>query len=207
MNNIRRRLIHGACALAALCVGRVAAQSKSQSHRLTRFHSPNTGASDARVNLVEFLDPACEGCKAFHPAVKKILAEYPGRVRLWIRYLPFHRGADFVVRALEAARFQERYWGTLDVMFAKQDEWTRRHVVIPELVLKALDGTGLDLARLQRDMKSPAIGSILEADMADALALKIDKTPTFYVNGRLLEDYGFDQLRTLVRAEVRRQYP
>ena len=43
--------------------------------------------------------------------------------------------------------------------------------------------------------------------MADAKALKVLQTPTFFVNGRPLKDYGFDQLRALVRDEVKRQYP
>ncbi|GAB2576192.1 hypothetical protein GCM10027034_03040 [Ramlibacter solisilvae] len=137
--------------------------------------------------------------------VKQILAEHPGRVRLWIRHLAFHRGADFVVRAMEAARRQGRYWETLDRLFATQDEWTRRHTAVPELVLKVLDG-GLDLAKLQVDMAAPEIGRMLELDKADATALQIERTPTFYVNGRMLQENGFEPLRAMVREEVRRQY-
>lgn len=173
---------------------------------LMRFHAPNLGTSDARVNLVEFLDPACEGCRAFYPVVKQILAEHKGRVRLWLRYAPFHRGADFVVKALEAARSQNRYWEALDTIFAKQDEWTQGHAAVPRLVMKSLESVGLDLQRLQRDMSSPEIEKILKQDMADAKALNILQTPTFYVNGKPLQDYGFDQLRALVRAEVQAQY-
>lgn len=173
---------------------------------LLRFHAPNLGAGDAKVNLVEFLDPACEGCRAFYPLVKQILAEHPGRVRLWVRYVAFHRGADFVVKALEAARAQGRYWQALDTIFAKQDEWTQGHTAVQRLVIKSLEGIGLDLDRLQRDMSSPEIDKILKQDMADAKALKVVQTPTFFVNGKPLKDYGFDQLRALVRAEVQAQY-
>jgi protein-disulfide isomerase len=173
---------------------------------LMRFHAPNLGASDAKVNLVEFLDPACEGCRAFYPVVKQILAEHKGRVRLWVRYVAFHRGVDFTVKALEAARLQNRYWEALDTVFAKQDQWTRNHAAIPDLVLKSLDGIGLDLARLQKDMQNPDIERVLKQDMADAKALKVVQTPTFFVNGKPLREHGFEPLRTLVREEVRAQY-
>ena len=174
---------------------------------LMRFHAPSLGPSDAKVHIVEFLDPACEGCRAFYPVVKQIMDEHKDKVRLWVRYVPFHRGADFVVRALEAARAQGRYWEALDAIFAKQNEWTRNHTAQPDLVYKALQGIGLDDARLRRDVSSPEITKVLDQDMADAKALKVLQTPTFYVNGRVLKDYGFDQLRALVREEVKRQYP
>lgn len=204
----RSFLMRAGSATVALAAPSVfAQQSVAPPLLLMRFHAPSVGASDAKVHLVEFLDPACEGCRAFYPVVKEILAEHPSRVRLWIRYLPFHKGADLAVKAVEAARLQGRYWEALDAMFAKQNEWTRNHAAVPQLVVKALEGVPLDLARLQRDMASPEIVKILNQDLADAKALKVVQTPTFYVNGRPLQDYGFDQLRVLVREEVRRQYP
>ena len=206
----RRRTLITAAVLAAVIAKPMASQAQetavAPSLLLMRFHAPNLGAGDAKVNLVEFLDPACEGCRAFYPVVKQILAEHPGRVRLWVRYVAFHRGADFVVKALEAARLQGRYWEALDRIFAKQDEWTQGHTAVPRLVMKSLEGIGLDLGRLQREMSSPEIETILKQDLADAKALKVVQTPTFFVNGKPLKDYGFDQLRALVRAEVQAQY-
>lgn len=204
----RSFLMRAGSATVALAVPSVfAQQAVAPPLLLMRFHAPSVGASDAKVHLVEFLDPACEGCRAFYPVVKQILAEHPGRVRLWIRYVPFHKGADLAVKAVEAARLQGRYWEALDAMFAKQNEWTRNHAAVPQLVVKALDGIVPDVARLQRDMSSPEIEKILTQDLADAKALKVVQTPTFYVNGKPLQEYGFDQLRALVREEVRRQYP
>ena len=175
--------------------------------QLMRFHAPNLGASDAKVNIVEFLDPACEGCRAFHPVVKQVLADHPGKVRLWVRYAPFHKGADFAVKALEGARLQGRYWEALDALFAKQREWTRHHAAQPDQVIKALDGLGLDMARLQRDIASPELARIVDLDMADVKALKLLQTPTFFVNGKPLKEYTFDQLRAAVMEEVRLHYP
>lgn len=180
----------------------------SAASNLVRFHSPSIGPADARVQIVEFLDPACEGCRAFHPVVKSILAEHQGRVSLTIRYAPFHKGADFAVRALEASRKQGKYPATLDTLFASQSTWAVNHAVNPRLVLVALAAVpGLDVQRLQTDSSAPEIASVIEQDLADAKALKVVQTPTFYVNGRTLEVFGFEELRDLVRSEVKASYP
>lgn len=172
-----------------------------------RFYSPTLGPANAKVHLVEYLDPACEGCRAFYPFVKAILAEYPNRVRLYIRYAAIHKGADFAVRALEAARAQDRYWQALDMLFARQPDWTRGHAVLSAKVLEVLATVpGLDIERLKRDMDKPEYVKIVEQDLADAKALKVMQTPTFYVNGKSLPKHGFDELRALVAQEVATQY-
>lgn len=203
---VRRRVLVGVAMALGFGTPLCATAQQAAPLTLLRFHAPSLGPADAKVNVVEFLDPACEACRAFYPVVKQILAENPGRVRLWVRYVPFHRGADYVVRALEAARMQGRYWETLEMLFAKQSDWTQGHTAVPRLVMKALEGSGLDLARLERDMASQDIERILKQDLADAKALKVVQTPTFFVNGKPLEDHGFEQLRAAVRAEVKAQY-
>jgi protein-disulfide isomerase len=205
----RRRFLKatGSLAFSLSCPAAFGQQGAAPSLQLMRFHAPNLGPADARVNLVEFLDPACEACAAFYPTVKQILGEHPGRVRLWVRYVPFHRGADVAVKALEATRAQGKYWESLERLLSTQKQWTRNHSAVPERIIAVLDGTGLDMPRLQRDMASPDTVRILELDLADAKALKVVQTPTFFVNGRSLEDFGMEQLRAAVRDEVRRQYP
>ena len=175
---------------------------------LVRSHTPTLGPANAKVHLVEFLDPACEGCRAFYPVVKQLIAENPGKIRLWVRYVPIHRGADFVVKALEAARAQGRFMEALDILFAKQDEWTRHHAVMPKQVLDVLSGIGgLDMERLRREMSNPEFARIAEQDMADAKAVKVMQTPTFYINGKALSEYTLEKLRSQVQLEIAAQYP
>ena len=189
-------------------IGFTAVATAQQNVNLVRFSSPNTGAADAKVHVVEVLDPACEGCKAFHPIVKALLAEHRGKVRLSVRHVAFHKGADFAVRALEASRKQGKYWEVLDALFASQSNWAVNHTVQPRLVMASLSGvSGLDLQQLQRDMGAPELDKLMEQDMADAKALKVAQTPDFYVNGKHLKPFGIDELRNLVRSEVKAAYP
>src|SRR5688572_29803931 len=71
---------------------RVVAEAKvDQSNSVfVRPHSHILGPANAKVTVVEFLDPECESCRAIYPMVKHLLQEYEGSVRLVVRYMPLH---------------------------------------------------------------------------------------------------------------------
>ena len=197
-------LVGAALLLAALPLPSAAQQADRMT--LVRFHSPSLGAADAKVEIVEFFDPACEACRAFHPFVKQLMQENPGRVRLTIRYAPFHRGADQVVRLLEASRRQGKYVQTLDALVESQPRWAINHVARLDLALKAVEGLGLQIDRLRADMAAPELGSLIKQDLQDAVALNISGTPSFFVNGRALTTLGYDELRAMVAQALRDSY-
>ena len=165
---------------------------------LVRMHSPALGRADAPVVIVEFFDPACETCAAFYPLVKEILAANPDRIRLVLRYAPFHKGSDQVVAALEAARKQGKFWQALEALLKTQADWAPHHKAEVDLIWKPLEGAGLNLKQLRADMKAPEIDRVIEQDLLDAQALKVTKTPEYFVNGKPLPRFGFEPLKTLV---------
>ena len=166
--------------------------------RLVRMHSPTLGKPDAKVQLVEFLDPACGACASFHPMVKKILAENPDQIRLVVRYAPFHKGSGKVVAVLEAAKKQGKFWPALEALLASQAHWTRQHIAKVDLVWKQLDGLGLDIEQMRVDMKAPAMMRLIAQDLDDAKALNVNKTPSFFVNGQPLLGFGYEPLKAMV---------
>jgi protein-disulfide isomerase len=183
------------------------ADAQGKLELLVRPHASTVGPPEARVHIVEFLDPACETCRAFYPFVKQLMAANPGRIKLTVRHVAFHEGADFAVRVLEASKKQDKYWPTLERLLASQSRWAINHRVVPELVWEQIDGLGLDPERLQRDMKDPEIGRNMGQDEADAKKLRVQKTPEYFVNGRQMTTFGQDPLRQLVQEELRRSYP
>src|SRR5262245_23929534 len=90
---------------------------------MVRPHSPIFGPVDAPVTIVEFFDPSCEACRAFYPAVKKIMGFFPNDVRLVLRYTPLHKGSDEAVRILEAARRQGKFEVVLEAILKDQPQW------------------------------------------------------------------------------------
>lgn len=185
-----------------------ATQATSQNNEaLVRFHSPTLGNANAPVHIVEFLDPACESCRAFYPFVKEIMAAHPENIRLTIRYAPFHTGADEVVKVLEATRKQGKYWESLEALLVAQPEWTHGHAAQLDRVWPHLERLGLDVARLKEDMKSPELAKLVQQDLEDVKVLNVRGTPEFFVNGRSLPSFGPDQLQKLVDEELAKVSP
>ena len=170
--------------------------------RLVRMHTPIIGPQNAPVTIVEFFDPACETCRAFYPIVKQIMAQHPDKVRLALRYAPFHHGSDQVVKLIEAARKQGLYTPVLEALLAAQPEWADHAAPNIGIAFEAAARAGLDMERARQDMETPEIQAVLAQDIEDLTALQVSKTPTFFVNERSLPSFGPEQLTRLVAEEV-----
>lgn len=173
-------------------------------HVLVRPHSPIFGPKDAPVTIVEFFDPSCGTCRAFHPIVKQIRDEYPDTVRVVMRYAIFHKGSDEVVRIMETARLQGILEPVLEALLDAQPAWTAHGGAPPNLgkAWQAASDAGLNVTKARRDRLSPDITANMNQDMADVNTAGVDKTPTFFVNGRPLPSFGAKQLHALVSEEV-----
>ena len=178
----------------------------NNSAALIQDYSVKAGNPDAKVTLVEFLDPACGTCAQFHPFVKQLMQQQGGKMNLVVRYLPFHQGSDRMVAMLEAARQQDKFWEVLELMFATQAQWTINHVAQPDIFMGFIERAGVDIARIKQDMNSPDIAKIIQQDMADAQLLGANKTPSFFVNGKPLPSFVYQQLQSLVESEVSANY-
>jgi protein-disulfide isomerase len=169
---------------------------------LDRAHAPMVGPADAPVVIVEFLDPACETCALFYPAVKELMAANPGQIRLVLRWAPFHNGARNVVAMLEAARKQGRFGPALETLLASQSAWAINHTADVNLAWQQIEGLGLDLEQIRSDMTAADVMQNIEQDIADAATLGVTMTPEYFVNGRPLPSFGWEQLQGLVMEEL-----
>lgn len=185
-------------------VARLAAvQPIEASDNLVRPHSPVLGREDAPVTVVEFFDPACEACRAFHPVVKEILAAYPDDVRVVMRYTPFHgEGSEMAIKVLEAARMQNVFEAVLEALLEEQPRWASHGAPATDLIMEVAGAAGLDIVAAENQIRSPDVIGVLNQDRADVEAVGIRGTPTFFVNGMPLPEFGSAELVAFVAAEV-----
>ena len=168
---------------------------------LVRPDSPTLGPADAPVTLVEFLDPECESCGAFHPTVKRILKDYDGKVRLVVRYMPFHPNSVLAATVTEAAGEQGKYWEMQELLFRRQPEWGEIHghgghaapPVRREPAGVLFERYAAELGLEWRGCAPRSPGTLrpkVERDKRDGQTLGVSKTPTFFVNGRQLARFS-----------------
>lgn len=214
----RRTLLIGASALGLVAFGggaaflnrqrqaeaeaAAAAAPATDKSVLIRPHSPSFGPQDAKVTLVEFFDPSCEACRAFHPTVMEIKKQFPTQVRVVLRYTVFHQGSDEAVRILEVARMQDKFEQVLDALLEKQPTWALHDGPQMDVAWRVAGAVGLDLKKAESDRLFPGITGVLNQDMADVEAVGIRQTPTFFLDGKRLENVSPESLIAAVKAAV-----
>ncbi len=172
-----------------------------------RSHSPTYGPATAKVRITEFFDPACETCRAFYPMVKNLVDAEKGRVQLVVRFVPFHHGSELAAQILVAAHAQKLFIPVTEIVLNNQDAWASHSRPEPARIWGFLKGTSFDMAKARTDVTTPAVQAVIDQDMADARTLNVTRTPGFFVNGKPLVDFGYEQLNALVQQELRLAYP
>ena len=179
-------------------------QASEQAGAMVRPHSPIIGPVAAPVTIVEFFDPACEACKAFHPRVYDILAAFPRETRLVIRYTPFHRKASVeAVKILEAARAQGKFEPVLKALLDGQRAWTGQGANASPRAWAIAQSVGLNVEEARRYTAAGSV-DVLLAQVIDLKAIGVRATPTFFVNGKPLASTDPDLLYEMVKSEVER---
>ena len=169
---------------------------------LIRPYSPILGPENAPVTVVEFFDPACEACRAMHPTITEIRKQHPEKVRIIMRYAAFHDGSDIAVRILETARLQGVFEPVLIALLETQPQWADHSGARLDVAWKAAEIAGLDVEKARQQMNSPDIDNVLAQDAADIETINVRQTPTFFVDGLPLLEFGAEQLMKMVSNRV-----
>ncbi len=177
--------------------------SQASASALVRFHAPTLGPISAPVTIVEFFDPSCESCRAFFPYLKQIMAKYPNDVRVVVRYVLLHKGSEEAVRLLEAARLQGLYEPVLAAILEAQPQWHDDAQALQAWT--AAQAVGLNVEQARAAMHSASIDQILAQDAEDVKTLGVKGTPTFFVNGKALTQFGPQPLLELVQSELQQR--
>jgi protein-disulfide isomerase len=165
---------------------------------LIKADSPTLGPTDAKVTIVEFLDPECETCRAMFPHVKRILKEYEGRVRLVVRYFPLHNNSILAAAANEAAGEQGKYWEMQELLFTNQPTWGEQRTPQTDAFMSYATQLGLDIEKFRAAMNKPEYAQKAERDLADGKIARVQGTPTFFFNNRQIRALSYEELKQAV---------
>ncbi len=120
-----------------------------------------------------------------------------------VRFADFHEGSEEAIRLIEASRRQGKFDAVLSALFEGQERWASHHRPNLEEAWKIAAANGVNMARARRDGATPEVDAMLTQEANDIVALQVARTPTFFVNGKLLTVFGAEPLMKLVADEVK----
>lgn len=161
------------------------------------------GAQDGKVTLVEFGDFQCPACGAYEPIVRQVLADNKAILKVSFRHFPLinlHQNALLAAKASEAASLQGKFWEMHDILYDKQAEWSGA-INARSFFVTYANTLGLDTALFTKDLDSKAIEDKILGEYKEGVKLGIQGTPTFFINGKKIEDTprGLASFNTMIQ--------
>jgi protein-disulfide isomerase len=145
--------------------------------------SPSKGADGAPIVIVEFADFECPACRAAAIVLDAIVAK-SSDVRLVFKNYPLtniHLNAEDAARAAVAAGRQGKFWEMHHELFTTEPPLT------PERIKGLAKKVGLDVGKFETDTRSEGVVDAVRADQKLGQRVKLEATPSIYVNGRRVD--------------------
>ena len=141
---------------------------------------PASGPVSASVTVVMFSDFQCPACARTHPVLKRVIAEFDGKVRFVVRDYPLesiHADAFNAALAANAANKQGKYLEYSERLYGEQSSLDK-----PSL-LKLAGELGLNVKQFEIDFTDAKAAAEIRKDKADGESYGVSSTPTIFVNG------------------------
>jgi protein-disulfide isomerase len=149
------------------------------------------GPANAPVTITEFASMTCPHCAAFNAEVfPKIKSEYidTGKIRYVFREFPLDikAAAGSMLARCIAKDDAGKYFAVIDLLFKQQNDWVIKNTT--ETLTRIGKQAGLTQQAVEDCLKDQALLDKIAADQKYAAeVLKVDSTPTFFVNGEKIK--------------------
>lgn len=136
------------------------------------------GDTNAPVTIVEFSDFQCPFCQSFHPEMKKLIEQNPGKVRWIYKHFPlsFHKYAQKAAEASECASEQGKFWEYSDKLFENQTFFSDTYFS------EAASQLGLNKKNFDNCLSSGKYTQKVLADYQMGAAAGVSGTPGSFIN-------------------------
>ena len=160
--------------------------------------SPVRGATKPSVTIVEFSDFECPFCQQVQETLKQVVERYGDGVRLVFKHLPLegHRNSLPAARAAYCAAEQDRFWQFHDVLFGARE-------LSPAVFTQIATDLGLGVEKFQDCLGSEQSRAAIVKDLETARLFRIESTPSFIVNGKLIQGaLSFADFQKIIEQEL-----
>ncbi len=157
----------------------------------------SVGPADAPITVVKFSDYECPACRLGANSIHPLFKRYEKQIRFVFMNFPLasecntdpnlkrtiHPFACEAAAVAVCAGEQDRFLEAYESLFSHQGGFEKDKIA--DLVLA--DVHGLDAGKLKACLAQPSTGDRIRAESAAGVALKVQSTPTFFINGRKIE--------------------
>ena len=172
-------------------IGQAMAQSAADVAKPVSLPDMAIGPADAKVTVTEFASMTCPHCAAFNAEVfPKIKSAYidTGKIRYIFREFPLDikAAAGSMLARCIAKDDAGKYFAVIDMLFKQQNDWVMKNTT--ETLTRIGKQAGLSQQQVEDCLKDQALLDKIAADQKYAAeVLKVDSTPTFFVNGEKIK--------------------
>jgi protein-disulfide isomerase len=154
------------------------------------------GPAAAAITLIEYGDLECPSCLQAHGVVQQLRKRFTSKVRFVFRHFPLmevHPHAELAAEAAEAAGAQGQFWPYIDRLFEHQSRLKEKDL------MATAEQMELDMVRFRAEMNDHVYLQRVQEHIALGRRLQIRATPTFFVNGALVDvSFGFRPLEQMI---------
>jgi len=147
---------------------------------------PFKGNPEARVVLTEFSDFQCPACKSAATLVNSLAERYNEQIKIEYKHFPLtriHTNAFNAALAAECANDQGKFWEMHDKIYENQENLKKKDLKLYASKIEGIDTTSFDAC-----LDSRAKTDVVNKDIDEANSLKLNATPTFFLNGKEVEN-------------------
>ena len=164
------------------------------------------GNEDAPVVLIEYASFTCPHCRNFHEdSFLKLKKDYiePGLVKYIFREVYFDKYGLWAAMVARCGG-SKKYFGLIDLIFKKQDEWTTGDVDEVVAKLERIGKvSGMSDNEIQNCMQNNTKAkALVEKYRENALKDDIKSTPSFIINGKLYSNMDYDKLAEIIENNL-----
>jgi len=179
------------------------------------------GSANAPITIIEYSDPSCPFCAAaagknqqvidylksrdpsWEAPVPKIIKNYvdTGKVKLVFRYFPGHGKGAEAMKIMFCANEQGKFWEIHDVMF---DNQAKMEAGDTAGLKKLAADNGVDSGKLEACLAANKYDAKLAKDTQLGQAAGVGGTPSFAINGQLVEGaVSFGTIQVIIEKALR----
>ena len=166
------------------------------------------GPANATVTVTEYASMTCPHCAAFTEKVfPQIKSEFidSGKIRFVFREFPLDikAAAGSMLARCIAKDDAPKFFAVIDLLFKQQNDWVMKNTT--ETLTRIGKQAGLTQAQVEDCLKDQALLDKIAADQKFAAeVLKVQSTPTFFINGEMLKgEQSFEEFSKRINAMLK----